>query len=85
MNYLADNYFSRTADQIIPASLEFVDTEFQNGVQAPKLDLGGNVNDLDLKEFVETALLDGVDQFFEQLVYLDECIIKGKLKYMQVY
>lgn len=78
MDYLAKNYFSRTADQNISASLEFVDVAFQNGVTAPKVNLTGNVNDLDLREFLETVLLDGMDQIFEQTPYLDECYIKSK-------
>lgn len=78
MDYLAKNYFSRTADQNVSASLEFADVVFQNGVTAPKVNLTGNVNDLDLREFLGTVLLDGMDQIFEQTQYLDECYIKGK-------
>lgn len=84
LNYLASNYFSRTADQNVSASLEFADVVFQNGVEAPKANLTGNINDLDLKEFLGTALLDGMEQVFEQTVYLDECNIKGEYSKNQI-
>lgn len=50
---------------------------FQNGIQASKLELAGNINNLDLNEFLSTAMLDDMDQIFEQTVKLDEFIIRG--------
>lgn len=77
LNYLANSYFSRTADQTVTASIKFADVIFQNGLQASKANVLGSVNSLSLKEFLKTALLDGMEQFFEQTVYLDECFITG--------
>ncbi|XP_015834885.2 uncharacterized protein clos isoform X1 [Tribolium castaneum] len=76
LNHLYENYFSKSKDQNITATFNFEnDLVFENNVTVPEISLSGRVNDIDLGQFVKTALLNDYDQIFESVVFLEDCTI----------
>lgn len=78
MTWLAENYFSKTKDQKITSVLEFDNLTFENEITAPHMTLEGDVNGVNLEEFIRTALLDDYDQIFEIIAYLEYITIDSK-------
>lgn len=61
--------------------MDFTDgVNFLKGVSASEAQLTGLVSGQDLVEFVRTAILNDVEQIFEDTLYLDGCHIQSKKK-----
>jgi hypothetical protein len=78
LTHLHENYFSKSKDQNVTATFTFEgDLVFESDVTVPEMTLGGEVNRLDLDEFVHTALLNDHDQVFESVVFLENCSVQS--------
>lgn len=78
LQLLAQTYFSKSKDQNISARFDFRSgAAFQSNLIAAEATVENMVNDINLDEFLSTAILDGQDQVFENTVEIEECEIKG--------
>ncbi|XP_044255131.1 uncharacterized protein LOC123005441 [Tribolium madens] len=78
LNLLYENYFSKSKDQNITATFKFEnDLIFENNVTVPEISLNGRLNNIDLDEFVKTALLNDYEQIFETVVFIEDCVIEN--------
>ncbi|KRT79229.1 hypothetical protein AMK59_8134, partial [Oryctes borbonicus] len=78
LEWLANNYFSKTKDQTITAHLDFTDgINFFQGVSASEMLLAGHVSSIDISEFLRTAILDDGEQIFENTIEVESCGIRN--------
>lgn len=79
LQLLAQTYFSKTKNQTISARFDFSNgAAFESDLIALEATVENTVNNINLNEFISMAILDGEDQVFEDIVYMEECEIKGK-------
>lgn len=80
MNLLYENYFSKSKDQNITAIFNFEnELIFENNVSVPEISSNrGEINDLNLNEFVRTVLLNDFEQIFEIVVFLEDCQVESE-------
>lgn len=75
---LSDNYFSRSKPQAITAVFNVENAaNFHSDLLAPKLTISGRINGININEFVQTTILQDLDQIFEVPLYLESCQING--------
>ncbi|KAK4887273.1 hypothetical protein RN001_003544 [Aquatica leii] len=74
---IAQTYFSKTKNQNVSAFYNFDDNVlFGNGIYAPRATIRGAISEINLGEFVSTALLNNYEQVFENTLNLIDCEIR---------
>lgn len=53
---------------------------FLNGISAPEITVPELVSGVDINEFVKTALLNNIEQEFNNPIHLESCIIESTYK-----
>lgn len=79
LKWLEQNVLSLSTHQNISAHLNFLgNLSFIESVSSMELEIGGLINDIHLATFVNTALLDGIDQVFPDELFVENIEIRGK-------
>ncbi|XP_056638010.1 uncharacterized protein LOC130446041 isoform X2 [Diorhabda sublineata] len=76
LDYLSNNYLSKSKDQKIVAHIELLnETIFKEEVVSPMVAVGGLVNGINLDKFLKNTLLHR-SQLFENMPYFEEISVK---------
>ncbi|GJQ87584.1 hypothetical protein Trydic_g17425 [Trypoxylus dichotomus] len=78
LTWLANNYFSKTKNQTITGHLDFTDgINFFDGISASEVLLTGLVSGLNFSKFLRSAIINDVEQIFEDTIELESCTIQN--------
>lgn len=81
LDYLGDNYFSKSRDQNISAVFTVNEgVSFNSGLFAGNATVKENMYAMKMDEFVSSVILNNTEQLFEDIVYIENFNTGGKYR-----
>lgn len=78
LDYLRDNYFSKSRDQNVSAVFTVNEgVSFNSGVFAEKATVKENTYIINMDKFLSSVILNNTVQLFEDIVYIENCYTGG--------